>query len=1095
MLKINKKENKLPINTEKYNSLLNNLLDIKSHGDNAIFYHLSKINQDLLKIVKKEHIQTIFNNAEFNIEITSMFNDSQISRINELKNYEEFSQWAEECGYKPSKKIDEDLKKSFKKNLGPVAEKLTNAHNNLIKEWKLNDNKIQEIYTEVGVWPLYIGTFFIGYAKNDQYCYAPLILKEVNIKIHNGKIYLINRSSDILLNEKMLFAISKMLNKKIDVSDIKLSDISIKKAVIELRKHLTEFVLDDLVKEEDLLTPFKENDKDSLSSKFVSPTVTKGIVLSVCHPQGTKLRSALEKLIYDGKIDKLVESDILTNKENAVEKDIIEKARLVRVAKTDFSQEKAIQMALNDSVIIAGPPGTGKSQTIANIIVNILNNDKKALFISQKKSALDVVLKRMGKYSDLVFQFNESNRANKFEKEFFYKPIMRLWREVQDSNENEKIVKSHEKFIFDEELDYFEAKNALGQFTERELDAYFRIKKVDTLNEDKKDIKKLQRTINNYESMIQFRSVYNWYIKTYLKTKFFRRFNEAKTFFKNSKLFKFKTAIKDKPETMIQDWLKINKYLRWIKQIYRLQKRLYKYNIEDLIVISSINKFNTFKSFDKVQARFKSFTDSKNDSNVTWDELENMYKRVVTNIKKTANNFTQSEKNELTEFIAKVNRGISSPQLLTSEYNTLIKKLYNVFVGNPEILSNFIDFDNDKFDYIIFDESSQIFFEKALPYISCLTQDNKGRVTGKVIIAGDDQQMQPTNWFNSRDESEDEYSKQEVKSLLDWASSMAIQKIFLEMNYRSNSSELILFSSKEFYESKLKGLDKYGYTEKHCFEVVNVNGKWKDNKNIEEARKVVDLALENINKYDSMIILAFNKKQQNFIREIIAGQAPELYSQLEDKILLRNLENIQGDEADLVIVSVGYTKDSTLSSTYIGTKGGKNALNVAITRAKDKMIVVKSIYESDILVDNTGSANLYTFKKWLKFLDLSSAEQKSYTSLNNKLIQHVSPNFKNTIMNWLKTIRFDKDVEFISDYRVGSYTIDIAIVDKSTRKFLIGLALDDTSCYIEVEDVLKLKLKDDFIKSKEYPIYTISNFRFREDANAIQKYLLTVVNQ
>lgn len=595
--------------------------------------------------------------------------------------------------------------------------------------------------------------------------------------------------------------------------------------------------------------------------------------------------------------------------------------------------------------------------------------------------------------------------------------------------------------------------------------------------------------------MIQFRSVYNWYIKTYLKTKLFKKFNEAKIFFKNSKLFKFKTVIKDKPETIIQDWFKIRKYLKWIKQIYRLQKRLYKYNIEDLIVISSINKFNTFKSFDKVQARFKSFNDSRNDSNVTWDELENMYKRVVANIKKTANNFSQTEKNELTEFIAKVNRGISSPQLLTSEYNVLIKKLYNVFVGNPEILSNFIDFEKDKFDYIIFDESSQIFFEKALPYISCLTQDAKGRVTGKVIIAGDDQQMQPTNWFNSRDDSDDEYSKQEVKSLLDWASSMAIQKIFLEMNYRSNSSELILFSSKEFYESKLKGLDKYGYTEKHCFEVVNVNGKWKDNINAEEARKVVELASENIHKYDSMIILAFNKKQQNYIREIIAGQHPELYSQLEDKILLRNLENIQGDEADLVIVSVGYTKDSTLSSTYIGTKGGRNALNVAITRAKDKMIVVKSIYESDILVDNTGSTNLYTFKKWLKFLDLSSAEQKSYTSLNNKLIQHVSPNFKNTIINWLKTIRFDKNVEFISDYRVGSYTIDIAIIDTATRKLLIGLALDDTSCYIEVEDVLKLKLKDDFIKSKEYPIYTISNFRFREDANAIQKYLLTIVNQ
>jgi superfamily I DNA and/or RNA helicase len=83
----------------------------------------------------------------------------------------------------------------------------------------------------------------------------------------------------------------------------------------------------------------------------------------------------------------------------------------------------------------------------------------------------------------------------------------------------------------------------------------------------------------------------------------------------------------------------------------------------------------------------------------------------------------------------------------------------------------------------------------------------------------------------------------------------------------------------------------------------------------------------------------------------------------KNRVILKNLENIQGDEADLVIISIAYTKNAYLDSTYVARSGGRNALNVAITRAKQKMIVLKSIKASEIKSSNKSSIDLDTFKR------------------------------------------------------------------------------------------------------------------------------------
>ncbi|MDC8921526.1 DEAD/DEAH box helicase [Metamycoplasma hyosynoviae] len=1057
------------VQSSKYKRLVNNLLDIKSKGDNATFYKIgnNSINCDLKKLIGIKNLRDILATSEFKIQLKNTIEKSSLDKLSLINNAKNFKIWMQENDFQITPKMEKNLALDSYKWLPYYKKRIIENNYSFVKTWKANAKKIEEIYSETNLWPLYIGTYFLKFRKDDVYLYAPFILKAVKIKIENDSIFLQNADTNIILNEKLKYLLEQHSEFKLPFL-VDGEDVTLNNALFDIQDLQKSFLRNDKTDPNIFTNPFNELNKQNFENNATIELV-EGTVLLQGNPSGTKLRDVMLNLITQDKIDKLIKVDDLFNYNKEAYEKSLESNNIARITSSDFSQEKAIIGSLCNSAIIIGPPGTGKSQTIANILINIAKNNKKALFISQKKVALDVVLKRLGKYQNMLFQFSESAKTSKMEKEYFYKPIIDYFNKINNSFKIQGTSEIDLGFFDKIEMNYLNSKSEIGEIFNKDLNAYQNLKKQGNLNEDLNNLVKFYKLFNKFKSKNDFLKIYKYY-KKLSKRKIAKklRISENKTIFNAySGEFNFNFSL--------------------TKKLVSFYKRhLAKYDIYDLIQLSNFIRLNSFIQFDNQEQEYSKFLDFKSPDNTTPELLEIIYNNSALNSKKKLDNYrTLSDKKhqKLNKFFGRLERKITPPYIITSLFDDIIKQVYNIFVGTPEILGNFIDFENDKFDYVIFDEASQIFIEKAIPFIS---------ISKKVIVAGDSQQMQPTNWFATRDETDDEYTEEEITSLLDWAIHNHLPKYILEMNYRSNSSELVLFSSKEFYNSKLKGLDSFNKKNKTSIEVIDVKGVWEENRNEVECAKLIEICEKNLSRYNSIILLAFNRKQQDYICEQIALTSPKIFTVLEDKVILRNIENIQGDEADLVIASIGYTADTSLHATYIGSRKGRNALNVAITRAKDKMIIIKSIKNTEIDPKND---NLLTFKKWLNYIQLSSEKQKSYTEvLINESSKMKKSQFIFEINMWLNEQPFANDIKIKLDYCIGSYNIDMAILDKKNN-FIVGLNLDSVADEINIDEFIENRIKTDFMAVKGYPIYRVSNFRFNENKPSMYKFITALLNK
>ena len=399
-----------------------------------------------------------------------------------------------------------------------------------------------------------------------------------------------------------------------------------------------------------------------------------------------------------------------------------------------------------------------------------------------------------------------------------------------------------------------------------------------------------------------------------------------------------------------------------------------------------------------------------------------------------------------------------------SKYKLEMLDSIKIWLMTPEVVSDILPFEKNTFDIVIFDEASQLYVEKSIPSIYRAK---------KVIIAGDQKQLKPSSLGQGRildeiDEEEITDGFLEYESLLD-AAKYKYKSTMLNYHYRSKYEELIAFSNYAFYDGKLMIISNANRTDEKPIERIKIeNGQWINKQNEQEAQTVIKL-IRNIlitrKNNETIGVITFNASQMNLIEDLIEKEK-NLDSNFATLMLaeenrftngenisffVKNIEAVQGDERDIIIFCIGYAKNEVgrvaINFGWLNQDGGENRLNVAISRAKEKIFVVTSIEPEELLVDSTKNNGPKLFKQYLEYV-------KAIDARNNELAESILLSLADRNTQEQNQIIFDSEFEeevykkliergynVKTQYGVGGYRIDLVIQGQSEENIL-GIECD-----------------------------------------------------
>ena len=389
---------------------------------------------------------------------------------------------------------------------------------------------------------------------------------------------------------------------------------------------------------------------------------------------------------------------------------------------------------------------------------------------------------------------------------------------------------------------------------------------------------------------------------------------------------------------------------------------------------------------------------------------------------------------------------------LFSEIPTLLQHLKPCMLMSPLSVSSYLTKGSFHFDLVVFDEASQIPPQDAI--CSILRAD-------RAVVAGDDKQLPPTTFFQvdlDSDDEEDETDEMPLDSILEQCAAL-IGSCFsdgrLRWHYRSRHEALIAFSNREFYEGSLITFPSPVVDDRSVrFEYVPgaVYDRGGSRTNRKEARRVAEMVVQHFEDFQqsrSLGVIALNEPQARAIEEellrirpSVPHLAPLFDENGDEPFFVKNLENVQGDERDHIIISIGYGPDAagnmTLNFGPINRDGGERRLNVAITRAKWQTTVVSSFmpHELDLSRLTTGKQGVIKLQRYLEYAHRGefAAEATGYGEAEN--------DFEEAVRKALV------DAGLSLDAQVGcsGFRIDLAVrhPDREGR-YILGVECDGAS--------------------------------------------------
>ncbi|WP_158683152.1 DUF3320 domain-containing protein, partial [Cronobacter turicensis] len=441
-------------------------------------------------------------------------------------------------------------------------------------------------------------------------------------------------------------------------------------------------------------------------------------------------------------------------------------------------------------------------------------------------------------------------------------------------------------------------------------------------------------------------------------------------------------------------------------------------------------------------------------------------------------------------------RGHMAIRQLMTKAGAAIQALKPVMMMSPLSVAQFLVPGKQSFDLLVMDEASQIQPVDALGAIARSKQ---------IVVVGDERQLPPTSFFakmtDSADEHDDEDSAQvaDIESILGLFVARGLPQKMLRWHYRSRHQSLIAVSNSQFYENKLFIVPS-PYTQEAGmglrFHKVE-DGVFESGSNANEAKRVATAILEHARSHPhlSLGVATFSVTQRKRIQdelEVLRRLNPEFedffYAHPSEPFFVKNLENIQGDERDVIIISVGYARNPqnymAMRFGPLGAEGGERRLNVLISRAKRRCEVYASITDEDIDLERAKGRGVFAFKLFLQYARtgrLSVAEQSGRT---------MDSVFEEQVANALQKEGFQVHPQV----GIAGFFIDLAIADPDMPgRYLIGIECDGMTYHSSRSSRERDRLRQAVLEDHGWIIHRIwSTDWFQRPEEQLQKTLSAI---
>ena len=424
---------------------------------------------------------------------------------------------------------------------------------------------------------------------------------------------------------------------------------------------------------------------------------------------------------------------------------------------------------------------------------------------------------------------------------------------------------------------------------------------------------------------------------------------------------------------------------------------------------------------------------------------------------------------------------------LFKDLPTLLTRIKPCVMMSPLAVSTFFESDNLKFDVVIFDEASQV---RPFDAIGAIYRGHQ------LIVAGDQQQLPPTTFFDrlTDDDGGDPDDEDSIGDLVDFESILdvcctkGLPRKRLRWHYRSRREALIGFSNHHFYDNELitfpsaSDVDGTGAID---FEFVE-EGRWKSGSsggyNLREAEHTAGLVIKHFtcNPQQSLGVITFNQKQQLAVLDqltLLRKNHPEFDKFFDEEngepFFVKNLENVQGDERDVIFLSMGYAKelsDKPLAMRFgpLNRQGGERRLNVAVTRAKHHLKMIASVTSHDLDLNRTNSVGARLLRHYLEYAErgiavLGAEKTETYGD------DYDSP-FEREVAEELRRQGFDVRTQV----GCSGYRIDLAIVHpEQPGKYVLGVECDGATYHSSATARDRDRLRQSVLEGLGWHIYRI----------------------